>query len=52
MGTVFLDISKAFDCIPHNLFAEKLPAYGLSEDIQTFVHKVARVVNLELAFTN
>ena len=51
VGTVILDLSKAFDCISHDLLAEKLHAYGLSEDALTFVHKVARVVNLKLAFT-
>ena len=42
----------AFDCIPHDLLAEKLHVHGLSEDALTFVHKVAHVVNLKLAFTD
>ena len=52
VGTVLWDISKAFDCIPHDLHAGKLHAYGLSEDALTLVHKVARVVNLKLAITD
>ena len=52
VGTVFLDLSKTYYCIPHDLLAEKLHAYGLSEDTLTFVHNVGRVVNLKLAFTD
>ena len=38
MGTVLMDLSKAFDCTPHDLLASKLHAYGLSEDAVTLIH--------------
>ena len=42
MATVLMDLSKAFDCIPHDFLASDLlnhdlHAYGLSEDAVTFV---------------
>ena len=31
VGTILMDLSKAYDCLPHNLIIAKFEAYGLSE---------------------
>ena len=38
MGAVLIDLSKAFDCLPHDLLLAKLSAYGLSESAVKLMH--------------
>ena len=31
VGTILMDVSKAYDCLPHDLIIAKFEAYGLSK---------------------
>ena len=37
-GAVLLDLSKAFDCFPHNLLIAEMSAYGFSMDTLVFMY--------------
>ena len=54
-----MDLSKALDCIPHNLLITKLHAYRLSFDTATFLNSYlkdrkqkVRIKNIFSAFQN
>ena len=38
VGTILMDVSKAYDCLPHELLVPKFEAYGLSKTDLNLVH--------------
>jgi len=38
IAAILMDLSKAFDCLPHDLIIAKLSAYGLSDSACTLIH--------------
>ena len=43
LGTVLMDLSKAFNCIPHDLFIAKLHVYGFSQKTVFFIYSYLKL---------
>ncbi len=51
-GTILIDLSKAFDCVPHGLLITKLKAYGVTDDACRFISSYLSVRFQQVRLSN
>ena len=56
VGTLLMDLSKAYDCVNHELIITKLATYGLNEDslrlIQNYLSNRKQQVKIVFPWAN
>ena len=59
VGSVFMDLLKAFDCVPHDLLIAKLAAYSIDENLLMYLYsylsnrnQCVRISNVHGSFQN